>query len=380
MRARTGDALSTSFIERAEAAMRGVKDPSASVELFPVLAPPVLDAQGRRALVAPLLAAFVWTAAFFREGLSHPLDPLALLLRLLALALSVRALLLFVLIGRRVRLYLRRGRYQLALCDEGFLLRTPEVDFAVRKEDVVEVSERGSWQEHAGARFGDVYVVTRPDSGRLYTALPPLFARTPGMLAEALMRWRGAAPAPAEVAPREPAALASKLFDAVDAGEPPEGTAVIEPGNDTLRRGPFATVLLGIALLDGMLRMPAAARLALGRTPMLVLGVCLLLVPGMWLVTNLRARTRKGAAMLLTPAELLFRTRGGVQRVRWAELGRPRIESRTTWSVLLGPHETRTLVLTEKNGDAMRYAESSLAPPAEVVAALCEGYRKGLLP
>jgi hypothetical protein len=107
----------------------------------------------------------------------------------------------------------------------------------------------------------------------------------------------------------------------------------------------------------------------------------LVLVPGLWLVLSRRQlAARKGVAMLLTPAELLWRARGGVQRLRWSELGRPQIESRTGWSVLQGPHETRTLVLTQKNGDAVRYAEASLAAPAEVVAALCEAYRKGLLP
>jgi hypothetical protein len=105
------------------------------------------------------------------------------------------------------------------------------------------------------------------------------------------------------------------------------------------------------------------------------------LVPVLWLVMSRRQlAARKGIAMLLTPAELLWRARGGVQRLRWAELGRPQIESRTGWSVLQGPHETRTLVLTQKNGDTVRYAEASLATPAEVVAALCEAYRKGSLP
>jgi hypothetical protein len=373
-------AVASNFIEEAEAAMRGAPLPGSSVELMPVLAPPILDVQGRRALVAPLLAAFIWAAAFFREGLSNPLDPLALLLRLLALALSVRALLLFVMLARRLRLYARRENYRLALCDDGLLLRTPEVDFAVHKNDVVDVCERGAWQEHAGARFGEVYLVTRPDSGRLYTALPPIFARTPGVLAERLMRWRGAPGEAAETGTPEPAELASKLFEAASAGERPRGTAVIEQGRDALKRGPYATVLLGIALLDGLLRLPAAARGALGRSPALVLGVCLLLVPGLWLVLSRRQLTaQKGVAMLLTPAELLWRTRGGVQRLRWAELGRPQIESRTGWSVLQGPHETRTLVLTQKNGDSVRYAEGALGVPAEVVVALCEAYRKGVL-
>ncbi len=360
--------------------MRG--EPAEEVELLAPLPPVVLDAGGRRALVAPLLAAFVWAAAVFREGLSQPLDPLALALRLLALALSVRALWLGARLWQRVRTALQRRRYALALCEQGLLLRTPHGDLALLKHDVVDICERGAWQEHDEAgRWADVYVVTRPDSGRLYTAIPPLFARSPGALAERLMRWRGAIPQPQDAPQREPVELASKLFDAVAAGERPGGTAVIERGRAWLRSGPNATLLLGLALLDGLARTPAAARARLTPTVAPVIGLCLVLVPGLFLLLRRRENAaHKGIALVLTPAELLLRTRAGVRRLRWTELGKLRLQSRTVWSVLEGPRQARTLVLEPKAGDPIHYAETLLGVPAEVVVALGEAYRKGVLP
>ena len=107
-------------------------------------------------------------------------------------------------------------RYKLALADDGLLLRTPEADFAVAKEDVLDVREHGAWGERSGRRWADVYIVTRPSSGRTHLALPPVFTLTPGVLAERLMRWRGAIEVPGSGAREpEPAALPSKIFDVV---------------------------------------------------------------------------------------------------------------------------------------------------------------------
>ncbi len=371
--------MASDWIARAEAALKGESAPG--VDRVPTARPAVLDARGRRALLAPVTAAFLWAAVVFREGLAHPLDPLALLLRLLALAATLRALVALALLGRRVRELLRRDRYGLALAEEGLLLRTPRTDFAVPRTDIVEIVEHGAWQDRGAQRWADVYVVTRPDSGRLYLALPPFFAHTPGVLAERLMRWRGAVEAPSEREPREPAELASKLFDAVAAGERPSGVAVIEHGRGWLRRGPYATVLLGLAALEGWVRSSEGTRAQLGATAPLVVALCLVIVPVFWLVLTRRDMApRKGIALLLTPAELLLRTRAGLHRVPWKQVTRVEIASRTAWSILFGAHESRSLVIHRKGDDPISYAEPFLGAPAEVVAALCEGYRKSMLP
>jgi len=371
--------MASDWIARAEAALRG--QPSPGIDRLPAARPSVLDARGRRALLAPVTAAFLWAAVVFREGLAHPLDPLALLLRLLALAATLRALVALALLGSRVRELLRRDRYGVALGEDGLLLRTPRTDFAVARTDIVDIVEHGAWQDRSAQRWADVYVVTRPDSGRLYLALPPFFAHSPGVLAERLMRWRGVAEAPAEREAREPAELASKLLDAVAAGERPPGVAVIEHGRGWLRRGPYATVLLGVAALEGWLRSSETARAQLGAAAPLVVALCLLIVPLFWIVLTRRDMApRKGIALVLTPAELLLRTRAGVHRVRWTQVVRVEIASRTAWSILFGAHESRSLIVHRKGDDPISYAEPSLAAPAEVVAALCEGYRKGGLP
>ena len=352
------------------------------VDLLPHQRPPVLDTLGRRALLTPWVAAFFWAAAHFREQMSNPLDPVALLLRLLALSSSLRVLLALSLLLRRARELARLSRYQLALSDEGLLLRTPRADFALAKEDVVDIRERGACQNKGDRRRDDVYAIARPASGRLYLAIPPLFAHSIGALAERLMRWRGAPPESAGDLPvRKPSELPSKLFDAVAAGERPPGVAVIEHGRGWMARGPYATVLLGVALLEGFFRADEAVRERFGFAAPLVVGLCLVIVPLFWIAqTRRNIAPRKGIALILTPAELLLRTRAGVMRIPFSEISRFEITSRTVWSILEGAHESRTLVIHRKQAEQVNYAEAFLGEPAEVVLALCEGYRKGALP
>lgn len=385
------------FVERAEAAFRGDPDTLSGPGEEPVRVllgskPPVLDALGRQALTAPLFAGFMWAAVAFRDTVSRDtgavLDPIGLVFRWLALALTVRALLLGAELMRRVQVRQDRDRYKLALCDDGLVLRTPRADFAVEKTSIIDIREHGAWGERSGRRWANVYLVMHPDSGRKHLELPPVFESTPGVLAEKLMRWRGVVPAPrsdstdpSEPLVREPAALPSKLFDAAAAGEHLPGSAIIPHGRAYLRRGPYATVLLGLAVLSDWLGLPAAARAQAGTLAPTVCAFALLVVPGMWLLwTRWDLKPRKGIALVLTPAEMLMRTRAGVHRVAWDDVARFEITSRTAWSVLLGPHPQRALIIHRKDGDMITYAEQFLGAPAEVVLGLCEGYRKGVLP
>src|SRR4051812_732712 len=94
------------WIERAEAALEGVADPTATgVELLLGKPPPILDTYGGRALLAPLLAAFMIAAASFLEQQRGPLDPGGLVLRLLALALVVRSVVLWMPLALRIQTY-----------------------------------------------------------------------------------------------------------------------------------------------------------------------------------------------------------------------------------------------------------------------------------
>jgi hypothetical protein len=370
----------SSWIEAAEAALSGTATDTEHEVLRPE-APPVLDTDGLRALMTPFLAGFMWAATIFREvQIATPLDPLALLLRLLALALTVRALTLLLLLAQRLRLRFSYTRYGLVLTPHGLLYRSPSVDLALPREDILDVRERGRWRDRSGRRFADVYVVTQPRSGRTHLALPPVFERTPGMLAERLMRWLGPPDEAAATKPpaSDPQQLVSELWERVARGERPSGVCAIPHGSRWLQRGPYASVLLGIAVLDGFLRLPAETRANVGGTmPLLLVGV-LVIVPISWyLVTRRQLARRLGLALVLTPTELLFRTRAGVVRMEWSQLVRVEIESRATWSLLLGAHEARWLTLQRKNTPEVRYHDSFLGAPLEVIGALCDAYRKG---
>lgn len=385
-----------SFVERAEEALK-TGQASGDVRVIAAGAPPILDALGRRALTAPLLAGFLWAAVVYWATV-HPgprlgLDPIGLLLRLIALALTARTIILCAQLWPRIRAWLDKSRYALVLTDDGLLLRTPVADYPVAKDDIIDIQEHGAWGEHSGRRWAHVYLITRPDSGRYYLALPPLFEATPGVLAERLMRWRGARPEPRE---RErdddddstPETLPSKLFDRAAAGESLPGSVVIRHGSAYLRRGPYATVLLGLAVLTDWAMLPPEARVGGNMLAPAVMGFSLLAVPALWFTAMKRdLKPRKGIALVLTPDEMLMRTRAGVHRVVWREVTKLEITSRRAWSVLLGTHPQRTLVIrrrASKTGSSedntISYVEEFLGEPAEVVVALCEGYRKGVLP
>src|SRR6201999_262419 len=113
-----------------------------------------------------------------------------------------------------------------------------------------------------------------------------------------------------------------------------------------LQRGPYASILLGAAMLDGYLRLPQTTRGALGQGPVFVLAAVLLLVPIGWvLATRASLRARQGLALVLTPSELLVRARSGLQRIAWSSVSKTEVLSRTTWSLMQGTHQARAVVI-----------------------------------
>jgi hypothetical protein len=369
------------WIEAASAALQGRPTEGVEVDVLPRALPPILDANGIRALLSPFIAAFLWAATLFRETQVHQaLDPLALLFRVLALALSVRALRLLIELFARLRVRLAAARYALALTPEGLLFRSPNGDVVVPREHVLDVRARGDWAGKSARRWADVYIITHPDSTRFYLALPPLFERTPGILAETLMRWRGVRDAVTETDADNPAPepLATKLWERVARREPTPGVVAIRHGSAWLQRGPYASVLLGVAMLDGFLRMPAEARALLSQGPVRLLAAALVFIPLGWIVyTRASLASRQGLALVLTPAELLVRSRAGLQRIAWSSVTRSEVRARTTWSILQGAHEARSLVVHRKDDAAIQCSEAFISTPVEVVAGLCDAYRKG---
>jgi hypothetical protein len=322
----------------------------------------------------------MWAAVVFRETQAQSsLDPLALLLRVLSLALTLRALVVLWRLALRLRLALRWKRYALVLADQGLLYRTPETDVVVPKTDLLDVREQAATalSARSGARWADVYVVTQPESGRAYIALPPIFRRSPRALAELLMRWRGAPEPASQPLAASTESLPSRLWERAAAGESLPGVVAVRHGSGWLKRGPYASMLLGIAVLDGFLRLPAAAQRAVNPMPALLLAAALVIVPLAWVVFTRRSLSAKGGlTLVLSPAELLTRTRGGIVRVPWSSVTRVEVQSRTSWSLVQGAYEARNLVLHRERESNTVVAEAFLGMPIDVVAGLCDAYRK----
>lgn len=373
--------VADSWVTRAEAALDGRRaDPD--VTLVSPQRPALLDGDGGEALIAPLLAGFLWAAAIFRELQSGQTDPLALLLRWLALGLSVRAARLLWQLGTRFKLWLQAPRYGMAITDEGFLLRMPTLDLPVAKGDVIDVREQGDWRTRSGRRFHHVYVATRPSSGRILVTVPPVLDDNPGLLAERLMRWLGPPPTldQEHVFPA-PDPLPSKLYEAAAAGEAPSGVIALRHGSAWVERGPYFTVLLGLTLLERWLSLDAALRTRLGPAPLALIVTCTLIVPfAWWRMTRRHLAPRRGLSLVLTPAEMLLRTPSGIHRVPWKSLQRVSIEAKRAWSILSGNRIQRSLLIERHNEPQIRYDEVFLGMPAEAVAAIVDAYRRGRLP
>lgn len=367
------------WIPAAEAALA---DPSKAtgVDVVHSTPPPLLEGAGARAISVPFLAAFVWAAALFQEQLSgQPLDPLALLLRFLGFSLIVRTLLSVRMLWSRVQLRRQAHRFALAIADEGILLRTNAGDVAVPRGEVLAIRERDAMQQRSD-RYAPVYVVTHPRSGRTHLALPPVLDRSPRALAERLMRWLGPVPTPRDFEPPPPSQLPSKLYDAAARGEGREEVLALRHGAAWLRRAPYATILLGVAIAEGFVRMDTPSRQAMGPVAPGLMFFSLLLVPLGWmLMIRFDMAPRKGLSLVLTPAEAIMRTRSGVHVVAFRKLKRAIVRTKRSWSLLRGAHESRSLVFEREGAEDISYAESFLGEPAEVIAGLCDAYQKGLI-
>lgn len=356
--------------------------PVPDIEVISGTKPPILDSLAARAILSPLVAAAAWTAAFLREtAVESPIDPLALLLRLIALGVTVRAVLLGIVFARRLGVWLRARRWRLTIEPQRLRLVTPAGETTLARDEIVAIREHGDWRtRRVGRRWSDVYVVLDPRSKKTHVALPPVFERTPGELAERLMRWRGPVTGPEGHTPPAPPDLPSKLYDRAARGDVPPDVVVIPHGRGWLARGPYATVLLGAVILDGLARMPANAWTAIAPVAIVALGVSLVLVPVGWILLNRREiAPRRGLALLITPAEALMRTRSGILRVPWRSLKRMAVGSKPSWSILAGYDDARSVVF-ERDDAPIHYEEAFLGAPCEVVTALCEAYQRGVLP
>lgn len=370
-----------SWVEQAERALSGEK--IEGVVVVRGARGPLLDAESIRGLIAPFLAAVLWASAIFRETIAGTsIDPLALGLRIVALAFTLRVFVLGKVLFEKLGTWIAAPNFALVLTPEGLLYRTPRMDTAVPKDAIVGVLARGSWQERAaGARSVDVYVVVDPALGRTHLAIPPVLDETPGRLAERLMRWRGGIEEREGFEHPPPNDSASRVYEDAAAGKVIEGAAIVRHGRRWMTKGPYLVVVAAIAVGEGLVRGGPRVWEAIGPAVGGGLVLALLAVFGRWLwMTRRDVAPQKGLSMVLTPAELLIRTRHGVVRTHWPDLVRASPASKRAWSVLEGAHDARQLVITRRGAGPIRYEEPYMGIPIEVAQVLMDAYKAGTLP
>ncbi len=371
--------MSDGWIETARSIGHGQAHVPPGFQLLEGQRPPLIDAESIRGVVAILVAVLAWAGSAFRNMVADsPTDPLSLFMRFVAFAMTARALLLGREIVTRCAVWLHARNSVLVLSPEGLWGRVLGHEVVAAREDVLGVVERGTWQtRNAGRRFNPVYVVLT-SGAPTHLELPPIFDATPGVLAERLMRWLGAPVLPETPHFPEPAALASKVYEDAARGIRDPRTTVIQHGQGWMRRGPWATVLLALAILESFVRTGELTADPMNAAVAGCIALVLVLVPMGWIWSTRRAISpRLGLAMVLTPAELLMRVKGGVLRVHWSKLQRLSIDVRGRLSPLEGWALHRTLVLKRKDGAPILYDEAYLGAPAEVALTLCDAYASG---
>ncbi len=350
-------------------------DVSSPSEVLHGRRPPVFDGRGAGAALLLLGSALLWAGALWRESSApSPVDPPAMALRLAAITVTLRCLLELLELMRRLRVWGQARQHRLTVDTDALIWKSPSGTRRIERDELLDIVEPGMWGSRRGRRYTDLFLLVQPQAGRAIVRLPPVFDDSPGVLAERLMRWRGPPPERRRTFPR-PARLASKVYDAAAEGRIPPGSAVLRHGWGWLRRGPYVALLFGIVFFDASRRLPEGV--SLGLLPVVGLAACLLVPLGWLILTRRQVAPRKGLAMVLTPAEVLMRTRQGILRASWPRVTGLRIDTRRGWSVLEGRHAVRRLVIERENNPPIRYDEAYLGIPADVALALLEAYRKG---
>lgn len=367
------------WIEESRRAGKGT--PLAGFEVLRGTWPPVLDGDGVRGIFVPSLGVVAGLGAYFRMLLGHDgFDPIALILLVLSVGLLARGSILFVQLAKRLRIAFRARKSALVLSKEGLFFTDGQHEQTIERTSIVSVLESGMWQSRRGtARWSPIYIVGSTADALLLT-LPPIFEEGSGVVVERLMRWQGVRYLPEEVTHEAPAALASQVYDDASRGIVSEGTLVVRHGNGWLTRGPYAALVLAVAIGLALFALPPASQQAVWPITLAAIALAILVPLGWIWLKRREIAVRRGIAMVLTPAEVLMRTRAGVHRAAWPKLQRTSIDQKRAFSLLGGMHMAKILVLKRKDDTPIRYEEAYLGMPVEVAQVLIDAYRRGELP
>ncbi len=334
----------------------------ARVDLFAEVSPPLRT----------VLAAFVlWSLVFLRASMGAPiLDPYGLVLRVVALGATLRAFLAIRRVAIRLPEILAAEKNALVLAPAGLVVHSRGKFRAIPRERVIGV--------HPGSSSEPPTLLLAPEAGEALVPLPPGLEDPRGRIAEALEAFvsdRGPAEPPSLPPPGR---LATELYDRAAAGAGEPGTAVVPRGRGWLAQGPYGALLVAIALVERIARLPAGATIGPLAYGVLALSVAL---PLAWLVPRLvRARAAKGLAAVLSPEEILVRLPAGMARTPWQKVSEVQIGRRTTWSTLGGYRRLRTVHVLREHGASIELSEEILGVDPEALASLMDLYRRGCVP
>lgn len=312
-----------------------------------------------------------WALSFLREeATGNTVDPAAVALRVIALALTIRSVARLTSALKQLAIYLAAPRYRLRIGARKLTLVADEkVDLA--REKIVAIREEGAFGTRSRPSFARVFVTLAGD--RPFVEIPPVFEASATALAERLMRWLGP-PAPAAFPEPIPA---SREYDDAAAGRLREGSTAFRHGYGWLKRGPYASLLVGAAFLDSLVRSQGASFGDFRAWIVPIILVALAVVPLGWVaITATILRPRKGLALVVTPARLLLRTERGTIAVPYEAIERVSVHERRSWSIVEGLHWSRALVIERVKETPIRYEESFLGAPIDAVVALLEARRQ----
>jgi hypothetical protein len=310
--------------------------------------------------------------SFAREqAAASAFDPASVLLRVLGLGLTVRALVALASWLRLLRLARTAGGARLELGPEALRMTIGDDTHTVDRGTIAAIRREAEGVRRAGRHLGRVFVVGRDGT---HLAIPRLFERSAADLAETLVAWVG----PGAGEPLLDAAAtaipdAAETYRRAARGKLPQSVIAFRYGHGWARRGPYAALLLAFALADGALR--AGGGEAHPSVP-LTLGffAALFAVPLGWLGLNRWIiHQRERVLFIVTPTGVVYRERGtgppAAEQVPWSQVTGVRRAPRPSWSVIDGFAPVWTLVVERGDQAPLRFDEAYLAVPGDVAAA-----------
>ncbi len=365
-----------------EATRRASAIAHGEVEVMRGARPPLFDGDLARALSSSLFAAFVVAAAIFRGrlGESSSLDLIGLLLRVASAAFVLRAAIALAGVVRRILAEGSASEHVLAFGPGGLLLRSPQGERWIAREDVLSVC-LPEQPESITARSPrkPLMLVLKPDGGvPRALEIPPFFAGSQDILAARLTRWLARPETEPQRRFAPPKGDPEERYARIAKGMTEAGEVRVPEGLGYRKRAPYGALLGCLFALDTLRSAgPMASELLPG--VMAACALALTFLGGWFLWMNGRRRSRLGIAMALTREEMLMRGKAGVVGIPWGQFSDIEVDVRLTWSPFYGSYPVRVLSFSTLDGERILFDGGFLGIAPEHLASLCESYRRRMV-